>query len=632
MTDAAKPDPAQPAILPLADGFAPASADTWRALVEKVLKGADFDKRLVTRTVDGLAIQPLYTRATTAAATNAAPSATRQPRQSASWDIRQLHADHDPASINAAILEDLRGGVSSIHLRIAAPGWFGLDYQEASLARALDGVLLDVCPVALEAGEYTPDCAGSLLSIWRKAGLKAEQCHGAFNYDPLGTLAATGALYQPLDKAMAVAADLVRTTLPYPNVTALAADGNVWHAGGASEAEELACLFAAIVESLRACERAGITPADALPKIAVAVALDADQFLGIAKLRALRIGLARIADVTGAGAAIHRVPVNARTSLRMMTRRDPWVNMLRATIACTAGAMGGADSITVLPFTWALGRPDAFARRIARNTQIVLQEESGLGQVADPAGGSWAIKQITSDLANAAWHLFQQIEAEGGLGASLAAGKIQARLAATTAKRAADIARGKAELTGTSAFPRLGDDGVTAEPWPREILSADLPGARVTKLAATRLSEPFERLRDAADAAPTKPKIFLATLGPLASHATRATWTRNFLAAGGIDSVGDQPLLTSTDAGRAFADSGCAVVCLCAADATYAELAEATASLLKTAGAKRVYLAGKQKDEAPLRAAGVDDFIFAGADMIATLTRVHSDLGIRGNP
>ena len=615
-------------VLPLATDFGAATEAQWRGLVDKVLKGGDFAKRLVTRTADGIAVQPLYTRKDAVLVDGAARGA---PRAGAAWDIRQLHVEHDPAAANSAILDDLAGGVTSIALQIAAPGWFGLDYREAALERALRGVMLDVCPIVLFAGEYTPDAAGGLMAVWRKAGLAPAQCHGAFNYDPLGTLALTGALYHPLDKSLGIAAELLRAASAYPHVTTLLADGRLWHKGGATEAQEIALVFASTVAYLRAAETAGIKPAIALPKVAAAIAVDADQFLGIAKIRALRRGLARIAESCGAGG----VPthVTATTSFRMLSRRDPWVNMLRATIACAAAAMGGADAITVLPFTWASGRPDAFARRIARNTQIVLQEESGLGRVQDPAGGSWYVDRLTEDLASAAWAIFQDIERCGGLGAMLLDGRIQAMLAKATAERRALVVRGKFELTGTSAFPKLGDDGVTVDPWPTEKLSADLKGARATPLTVERLAEPFERLRDSADAARTagkRPIVFLATLGPLAVHGPRAQWMRNLLAAGGIEAIGDEPLLTSADAGRAFAESGATIACLASADGVYAELGDATATLLKTAGAKAVYVAGRQKDDvmAGLKAAGVDDAVSAGGDMIATLTSLHRTLGL----
>jgi methylmalonyl-CoA mutase len=614
-------------IVPLAAGFDAADEAAWRKLVDKVLKGADFDRRLTTRTADGLTVQPLYTRATGAEAAAAARGAIRA---EPTWDARQIHGAADPEATNAAILDDLAGGVTSIELQIAAPGSHGLDYHEPVLGKALAGVLLDVCPVHLHAGEYSTDAAGSLLALWRSRGLSDAQCRGGFGYDPLGTLAATGALYHPLDRALGIAAELVRTTLLLPHVSALKADGAVWHAGGASEAQELAAVFASVVAYLRAAERAGLLPRQVWPKIAITVAVDADQFLNIAKLRALRLGLARIAGACGVSVDVP-VEVRAVTSARMMTRRDPWVNLLRTTIACASAAMGAADAITVLPLSHALGAPDAFARRIARNTHAVLMEESGLGRVQDPAGGSFYVERLTAELAAVAWAAFQAIEGEGGLGLSLQTGALQTRIAATVAERQAALAKGRIDFTGTSAFPKLGDDGMTVAPWPLP-LAVDLPGERVTPLSMQRQAVPFELLRDEADAAAAagKPmRVFLATLGPLASHGPRAQWMRNLLAAGGIEAIGDAPLLTSTDAGRAFAESGCAVACLAAADELYAELGEATVALLKTAGARDVFVAGRQSDAltAALNGAGAAGYVYAGMDRVTWLADLQRRLG-----
>lgn len=625
--------------LALAADFPRPSEQDWLRLVDKAIKGADFARRLVSRTADGLEVKPLYTRADAipgrdADAPGQAPfiRGTRAPDGRA-WDLRQPYAETDPVAANAAILDDLAGGSTSLLLQLAAPGWTGLGYEQAILARALQGVMLDVCPVSLVAGEYTADAAGSLIALWRQAGVAEGQRQGAFNYDPLGTLAATGALYHPLPKALGIASDLIRISEPMPGVTALRADGHLWHRAGATEAQELALVLASIVAYLRGAEAGGIAPARALPKIAVGLAADADQFLTIAKLRAARRLVARLADACGAGLAAAQVGYTAETSLRMMARRDPWVNMLRTTIAAAAAAMGGADAITVLPFTWALGRPDAFARRIARNTHHVLLEEAGLGRVADPAGGSWYVERLTEDLAGKAWETFQEIEAKGGLGAALASGFIQDELAKATAARAKLVATGRQELTGTSAFPRLGDDGVAFEPWPASIPSAALNGARAAPVRQQRSAEPFEALRDAADAHAarhgSRPRIFLASLGPLAVHAARATWMRNFLAAGGIEAIGDEGFTNSAEAGAAFTASGATVACLCSSDDVYGELGEATASLLKTAGAARLYLAGRPRDhEAALKAAGVDELIFAGGDAIETLTGLHKVLGV----
>lgn len=624
--------------LSIGHDFPAATEAAWRALVEKALKGGDFEKRLVTRTADGIAVRPLYTRSD-ALPDAPLPGAAPLTRGSTTavgpqpWGIAQIYADEDPNRANAAILDDLAGGVSALTLQFACPGQFGLPYHETDVSAALDGVLLDGASVTLRAGEYTTDAAGSLMALWRRAGLPLAHCRGAFDYDPLATLAATGALYHPLDKSMGVAADLVEATEPYAHVTALAASGPVWHAGGASEAEEIAAVLASIVAYLRACEQAGVTPSAALPRIAVSLAVDTDQFLGIAKLRACRQLVWRIADACGAGSAAARVAVRAETSTRMMTRRDPWVNMLRSTIACTAAAMGGASEIIVLPFTHALGRPDAFARRIARNVHHVLMEESGLDRVADPAGGSWYVESLTANLARKSWDIFQAIEAKGGLGTTLVSGYWQAELERSREARAKLVATGRLEMTGASSFPRLGDDGVATEAWPKILPSANLNGVRVTPLQIERDAEPFERLRDAADAHAKRtgvaPTVFLASLGPQAVHASRSTWMANFLAAGGIDTIKTEGFTETPALGRAFAESGTVFACLCSSDAVYGELGEAAAGVLTQAGARHVLLAGRPREQdAALRAAGVGEFIFAGGDAVATLTRLHRLLGV----
>ena len=625
--------------LALAADFPRPTEAEWLRLVDKAIKGGDFERRLVTRTADGLKVQPLYTREQAIAGLDAARPGdapfTRGTslREGVGWDIRQICAEQDPVTANTAILDDLAGGTTSVLLQIAAPGWSGVSYEQAVMARALDGVLLDAAPIALVAGEYTPDAAGSLMALWRAAGVTEDRRRGAFNYDPLATLAATGALYHAVPKALEIAAGLIGTARPMPGVTALRANGHVWHLGGATEAQELALVLASLVTYLRAAEAAGIAPSEALPNIAVTLTADPDQFLTIAKLRAARRLVWRLAEACGAGDATARVAFTAETSARMMAERDPWVNMLRTTIATAAAGMGGADAVTVLPFTWALGRPDAFARRIARNTHHVLLEEAGLGRVADPAGGSWYVERLTSGLASKAWELFKAIEASGGLAAGLISGSIQDDLARSQAARARLIATGRAALTGTSAFPRLADDGVTVERWPAEVLSAELNGARVRPLALRRDGVDFEALRDAADRykarAGAAPRIFLAALGPLAVNAARSTWIRNLLAAGGIEGTGGDSYLTSADAGHAFAQSGATVACLTSADDVYAEIGEATASLLKSAGAQRVYVAGQPKDLMDaLNVAGVDGYLYAGMDAVSALQSIQQALSV----
>ncbi len=625
--------------LSLAEGFDDAGHEAWLALVDKVLKGAKFEKRLLSKTDDDLTIAPLYTRGTQpeARAIGSAVPAPHQREQAGSWQICQEHGGADPGAVNKAVLQDLAGGVQGITLRLAAPGQAGLPVEPAAMVAALSDVDLSICPITVNAGENFGAAAAYLLGGWARQKIALERRCGGFNADPIGTLAATGGLGQPLQTALAAAAALVAKTQDLPGVTALIADGRPYHNGGASEAQELAAMLATLVAYLRSCENAGLSPTKALPKITIGLAADQDQFLTIAKLRAARLLTARLGAAieeggqTALSAQAGQMKIAATTSLRMMTRRDPWVNMLRTTIACAGAAMGGADAITVLPFTAALGQPDAFSRRLACNTQIVLQEESGLGRVADPAAGSWYVEQLTTDLARKAWEVFQQIEARGGMAAALKDGFVQGMIGKTATRREAQFAVGKRALTGVTAFARLGTDDVTVsqfEPAP----AIAMAGSKVAALGLWRMAAPYETLRDLADQIEKNtgkpPQIFLANLGDRAAFSSRANWATDFFASGGIKALSNDGFTNSADVGAAFAATGAEAVCLCSSDVGYGELGEAAASLLKTAGARAVYVAGRGGElEAPLRAAGVDEFIHVGCDRVDVLNRLLARLG-----
>lgn len=616
--------------LHLAQDFPAANIDEWRTLVEKALKGADFDKRLVTRTADGLKINPLYTRGDALqSTTNELPGkppftrGTKSIRDGLGWDIRTFHIESDPKAVNTAILEDLEGGVTSIALQV---GGAGLAPTKEAFATALTGVLLDVCPIVLVAGENVFDASLALMAEWDAKGIKPTERQGSFGADPLGTLAMTGRLSEPVDTALARAVALMKTTLSSPRVQVMTADGVVAHVAGASEAQELAFMLSALVAYLRAAEMGGIAPAEALPKINVSLAADIDEFSTIAKLRAARHLIWRVADACGAGEAASLVTLNSPTSYRIMAKRDPWTNILRTTIACAGAALGGADAIVVLPFTFALGKPDAFARRVARNIQIVCQEESNLGRVNDPAGGSWYVENLTDDMAKKAWEIFQDIEARGGLLAGLQSGFIQETIAKTAEARAKSVATIRQELTGVNAFPLLGDDGVHADPWPTPSAPVTKAAIEIAPLKPHRLGEAFEALRDSADAKGGF-TIFIASMGEIVDHNVRTTWTKNYLAAGGIAALVSDGYKTPEAAAEAFVKSGASAACICSSDAVNAALAEATAKALKAAGAKLVLMAGRPGDnEAALKAAGIDQFLFAGADAVSTLKGLQEKL------
>ena len=609
--------------------FGAASLEQWRGLVDKALKGGDFEKRLVARTADGLRIPPLYTRADARAEAGlpgAAPytRGTHAQVEGFGWHILTLIDAGDPLSANRAILADLEGGSNGIVLQTQAPGQSGVAISSvADAAQVLSGVYLDLAIVELKGGLAALETARHVTAALPALAGKSGQRQLALNLDPIGTLARFGTCGQPMAAALAEPiAFAIATRAAEPHARTVLVDATIAHEAGASEAQELGVLASTLAAYLRAFEAQGVSPAQALPQIGVHVAADTDIFLTTAKLRAARTVIARIAEASGAGAAARQVRLTAITSARMMARRDPWTNTLRTTVATSAAAFGGADQVLVLPFSYALGASDAFARRIARNTQIVAQEESHLGRIVDPAGGSWYVEQVTAELAKKAWAIFQEIEAEGGIVAALGSGLVQDQIAAIADQRAKTIATGKFELTGVSAFPRLGADGVSVVPRP---VPAPVSSPQIVRpLAPVRLAAAFEALRDKADAAKVPPRVFLASLGEIADHTARSSWIKNVLASGGIATVGSDSYPSPEVAVAAFKASGARVTVIASSDALYAAHAEATARGLKAAGCVYVVLAGRPGDqEAAFKAAGVDRFVFAGQDMIATLTELQ---------
>jgi methylmalonyl-CoA mutase len=379
-------------------------------------------------------------------------------------------------------------------------------------------------------------------------------------------------------------------------------------------------------------EAGGLTPEQGLSQVAVALACDADLFLSIAKLRAARMLLARIAQACGAQKALMDVRITAQTSARMMSKLDPDVNMLRTTAACAAAALGGADAISVLPYGALLGQPDALMRRIARNTQLIMQEESHLGRVVDAPGGSWYVEALSYELAAKAWDMFQEIEAKGGMAAVLAQGVVQAELAKSAESRAGALATSQSELIGINAFPHLAESIPALKPNPLPE-SLDDPAVTVEPVPLRRPAQVFERLRDDAEAyAKThghRPQVFLANLGERAGFAARANYARNLFASGGIEALDEDGFDTAQTAAKAFKASGAPIACLCGSDETYEAHAEVAAIALKDAGADLIALAGRPGEaRAALSEAGIALFIHKGANMIEALTRAHDAAGV----
>jgi methylmalonyl-CoA mutase len=492
-----------------------------------------------------------------------------------------------------------------------------------------DGVIFDAgITIALHPVIGRQNAGETLAALIEEQGFDPAKVELRFNYQALSTMAVRG-------RAPAKWGEMI---LPFAGVVGglmnrgfrgpfVLADGRAVHDAGGSEVQELAFALSLAVAYLRMLEAGGIDLDAARAAISFRLAADADQFLTMAKFRALRLLWARIESACGL--APKPVFLAAETAWRMLTQRDPYVNMLRATIASFAAGLAGADAITVLPHTLALGLPDAFARRVARNTQLVLLEESNLAKVSDPAAGSGGIESLTQALCEAAWALFQEIEKAGGVFTALEQNLIQRKVAATRAAREANIARRKEALTGATAFPNLNEAQVAIlDVKAFELAPSDAAKITFDALSPMRLAAPFERLRDRSDemlkTKGARPRVFLANLGTPADFTARATFAKSFFEVGGIETVGPEGGPDPAALSAAFKASGAVLACICSSDKVCAEQAESAARVLQAAGARHIYLAGRAgEQEAALRAAGVNEFIFAGGDALASLQQAH---------
>ena len=563
--------------------FPPATEAQWRKAAEAALKGGGFGK-LISRTHDGIAIQPLYSGPVS-------PTARALRQKPGAWQVA-ARVDHpDPGEANALAVAELEGGASALALVFAgSPGACGFGLQ-ADTVEALDTAL---AKVEIDLIGIRLDPAGSGLETARLfAGLVARRALVPSTLD----------LDFGCDGTREDAAELARLARDLSDAgysgTTFTADGRRFHAAGASEAQELAGVLANAVQTLRLLQSHRFTMDGARRNIAVLLAADADEYLGIAKFRALRRLWARVEEACGL--VPRPVRLHAETSWRMKTRHDPYVNVLRAGIGVFAAAIGGADAIVALPFTQALGLPDAFARRLARNGQLVLLEEAHLAKVADPAAGAGGIEALTAELCEKAWAMFRQIEKAGGVAAS----DLPRLIAATAESRASAIATRRDALTGTSAFANLAEQLV-------EVRMPLPPGT------PPRISAPFEALRDRADvlkAAGKAPRIALACLGDRAAFAARQNFASSVFAAGGIESV----LCAGEDVAARVRASKTALVCICGSDAACESDAAVLAEALRGHVAA-IALAGRAgAREAAFKAAGISRFIHAGGDVVAEL-------------
>jgi methylmalonyl-CoA mutase len=472
--------------LTIASDFPPVSYDEWRASVATDLKGAPFEKKLVHRSLEGFDIQPLYTANDWPSDSDSSGFPGLLPltrgsqalgQTSAGWDIRQAHLHPSPADANKAILEDLEHGVTSIRLRLDAAACNGLDadareavescgkdgvmvYSLGDFGSVFDGVQLDIAPASIDGGAAFLPAAALLVAMLRQRKLDPTSVRCTFNADPLGALMSGGQLNVPIDVALSQMADLaVWTATFYPQAAAVEVNTAAYHHAGANSTQDLAFAMATAVEYLRAMTGAGLDVNSAARQIEFRVSVGCLFFQAIAKLRALRKMWAKIVTACGGNEVAARSSrVQVRTSRRVLTRCDPWVNLLRNTVCCFAGAVGGADSITTAPLDAAIGLSDEFSRHLARNTQIILLEESHLNRVIDPAGGSWFLESFTDRLAAEAWALLQAIEDRGGMIRAALDGWVAEQIRTVEAERKRNLATRKQIVTGVSEHPDVHEE------------------------------------------------------------------------------------------------------------------------------------------------------------------------------
>ena len=590
----------------------PRRENDWRRLVERSLRGRPIEA-LASRTDDGLLIGSIY-----GAPAKCAGVLGRLP--GVPWVVVQRTEDPDLQRTRTNLAADLAGGAGGIELvfsgsaaakRSGSGSGFGLDLQAASQIASL--IEPDV-HLRIDAGEASYSVCRSFQPS-AEAGL-------TLAYDPLAQAAARGGFDHSV---VEIAQDIIDATKALEErkrrgVTVVA-DGRIWAAAGASEVQELSAILGSLAYLSQLLIGAGISAEAALRRIAIIVDAGANQHVTIAKFRAVRLIHARFVEAFGLPP--YKAEVHAETSWRMMTRHDVHTNILRTTSAAFAAGIGGADSITVLPFTVAIGLPDAFARRVARNSQTILIEEAGLARVGDPAAGSGAIKSLTNALAEAAWEKFRATEASGGLLTALRSGSVQADIARMRKGRAERIARREIKITGVSEYPTLDDREVTVSAPRRLATKVTIPVSdTIEPLLPARLAEPFEALRDraAALAATGKPPtIFLASFGASPDQAELEQMVVTFFAAGGIRAAAATHFDDAEAVATAFAASGARAACVVSPGEAPSGLALSSAQTLKSIGATRVYFASDQNFVGVVGLPGIDAIVGDGVDAVALL-------------
>lgn len=644
--------------------------EAWKAEAEKALKGASFESRMITKTYEEIDLKPIYRpedlegKVLHKTLPGGAPylrGAHASGYMGSSWLIAQECDRSLPETFNETLKNELTRGLTALNFRLDTPTRLGLDPDTKTavagdeglslsclpdLAAALEEIDLERWPVLSQAGVSPLPVLALFGALTKARGVKSDKLSGFIAGDPLGMLAARGEIPGTLETFYDEMAAAVRWAgQKAPALRTILADGTPYHNSGANAIQELGFALATAVTYIRAMQERGLEFSEVAPHMQLSFSLGANMFMELAKIRAARVLWYQVAEAFGGGADTLSIKIHGRTSHFTKTVYDPYVNMLRTTTEAFAGVVGGLDSLHVGPFDEAVRQGDEFSRRIARNTQIILQQECTLTQPVDPAGGSWYVEALTDHLAREAWKLFCQVEEQGGMLKALQSGFPQAQAEKTSKKRFSNLAKRRDVIVGNNMYANLTEKPLEVPHWEPDVFRhkrsealseyrslsdeveqvkrlghlAELRGkadsalmeaaidaaiagctvgeissairreelaqVSVPKLKMHRTAEQYEQIRQVTEqyiaATGDNVKIFSANMGPIPQHKPRADFSRGFLEVGGFQVIGNTGFPGVEEAAEAAAASGADAVVICSTDATYPELVPPLARLIK---------------------------------------------------
>jgi len=595
--------------------FPPVSTAQWEEQIAIDLKGADYDKKLVWRTNEGISVRPYYRGENLAGLEylNAIPYAKGNNKDANDWQVCQDFCIKDAAETNAKALDAIARGAEAIGFSVCGKG------TEQSID--IDALLKDICtPVHFDAGVNS-------LSVLNDAKDKKCGAIGVF-YDPLGRLPVCGCFYGNKEFPTDTVKKLLELAKGLNECRVIGVDAAQFQNYGATLVQELAYALAMGSEYLSLITADDeYTASEVAKRMHFRFAIGSNYFMEIAKLRAARLLWANIVKAfdpdCGDAACMY---IHGETAEWNMTVYDPYVNMLRTTTEAMSGAIAGVDSLWVRPFDSAYRHPDAFSERIARNQQVILKEEAYMSKIADPSAGSYYIENLTASIAESAWKLFLEIEDMGGYVAAMKNGFIQNQVKESAAKRRAAVASRKETLLGTNQYANTG-----------EFMKDQIKGYRCAvscseaviaePLEPFRLGEAFEELRLKTERSGHRPKAFMLTIGNLAMRKARAGFACNFFSVAGFEVIDNNGFATVEEGVEAATQAKADIIVLCSSDDEYPTLAPQAVTAAKDKGI--LVLAGYPKSILEeLKAAGVENFIYMGQNVVEALTEYQKKLGI----